>query len=167
VACLPVAGSAHRSLAPATGLPAVSFGSPPPDFTFGDGDTARDLASLAGKPVVINFWATWCEPCDDELGAFALLRKTYGDDVVLLAISDESPEIAGDFLRAHGVEAHVVADPLRKIFRRYGVTPIPVTLVLDRSGAVTHVSNGELDWPELESAVERAGASAAPAPTPT
>jgi peroxiredoxin len=167
VACLPVAGSAHRSHAPATGLAAVSFGSPPPDFTFGDGNAARDLASLTGKPVVINFWATWCEPCDDELAAFARLRQIYGDGVVLLAISDENGEIAGDFLHAHGVDAQVISDPERKIFRRYGVTPIPVTLVLDRSGAVTHVSNGELDWPELESAVEQAGAPATPAPTST
>jgi peroxiredoxin len=101
------------------------------------------------------------------LQAFAELGRTYGSGVELLAISDESPEIAGAFLRDHGVEARVVADPERKIFERYGVTPIPVTLVLDRAGAVVHVSIGELDWPELESAVEQAGAAATPAPLPT
>ena len=117
----------------------------------------------------MNFWATWCHPCDDELDAFARLSRTYGEAVPILAISDESREVASAFLKSHGVDARVIADPDHKIFGRYGVAPIPVTVVLDRGGAVSHVSIGELDWPELQAAVEQASAVAGPAPgaTPT
>jgi cytochrome c biogenesis protein CcmG/thiol:disulfide interchange protein DsbE len=154
-----VAGAAHRARAPGTGLAPVAYGSPAPEFTFDAGDGARRLTDLAGKPVVVNFWATWCHPCADELEAFAQLGRTYGGTVELLAISDESRDVAGAFLRSHGVDALVVADPEHRIFDRYGVTPIPVTVVLNRAGAVTHVSVGELDWHELEAAVEQAGAA--------
>jgi len=165
VTCLPVAGAAHRTRTPGTGLGPVAFGSPAPDFSFDDGDGSRRLTDLTGKPVVVNFWATWCHPCADELEAFAQLRRIYGGTVELLAISDESRDVAGAFLRSHGVDARVIADPDHRIFDRYGVTPIPVTVVLNRAGAVTHVSVGELDWSELETAVEQAGAPV-PGPAP-
>ena len=167
VVCLPVAGAARRHDAlPSSGLAPIVYGSPAPDFSFDSGDGAKRLADFAGKPVVVNFWATWCHPCDDELDAFAQLRRTYGDSVELLTISQESRDVTDAYLRQHGVDARAIADPDHKIFQRYGVTPIPVTLVLDRTGAVTHVSIGELDWNELETAVEQASAPAPSAGAP-
>ena len=165
VVCLPVAGGAPRDAGPRPLAP----GSLAPDFTFDSGAGPQRLADFNGKPVVVNFWATWCHPCDDELDAFARLSRTYGEAVPILAISDESREVASAFLKSHGVDARVIADPDHKIFGRYGVAPIPVTVVLDRAGAVSHVSIGELDWPELQAAVEQASAVAGPAPgaTPT
>jgi cytochrome c biogenesis protein CcmG, thiol:disulfide interchange protein DsbE len=167
VGCLPVAGAAHRGgTTPSSGLGPIAYGSPAPDFAFDADDGTHRLADFAGKPVVVNFWATWCHPCDDELEAFAELRRTYGDAVPLLAISEERRDVAAAFLRAHGVDAVAIADPDHKIFERYGVAPIPVTVVLNRAGAVTHVSVGELDWPELEAAIEQASGPT-PEPTPT
>ena len=137
-----------------TGLPGVRFAQVPPDFALDGTRGPRTLASLAGRPVVVNFWATWCAPCQDEVAAFASLRKTYGDAVPLVTVSEDAvPGAAAAFLAAHGVDAISVDDPERKIFARYGVVPIPVTLVLAPSGAVTHVSVGELDWLELQAAV--------------
>jgi peroxiredoxin len=169
VVCLPVASAArHHDARPASGLAPIAYGSPAPDFTFDSGDGAKRLADFAGKPVVVNFWATWCHPCDDELDAFARLSRTYGDSVELLTISDESRDVTDTYLRQHGVDALAIADPDHKIFQRYGVTPIPVTVVVDRAGAVTHVSIGELDWNELEAAVEQASAQTPPpSPLPT
>ena len=157
-ACLPIAGTARNHAKPGTGLGPIAFGSPAPDFAFtlDDGATHR-LADFAGRPIVVNFWATWCKPCDDELDAFARLGQRFGNGVELVTISNEPRDVTAPALRARGVDAVVVTDPERTIFGRYGVTPIPVTLVLDRAGNVTHVSIGELDWPELESAVEQAG----------
>lgn len=162
-ACLPSEGWAHRDAAPA-GPAAIPYGAPAPDFAFDAGDGTHRLAEFAGKPVVVNFWATWCHPCDDELDAFARLGRTYGGSVALLAISEERRDVAEPFLRAHGVEAFAIADPDHKIFARFGVAPIPVTIVLNRLGDVTHVSVGELDWPELEAAIEQASA---PVPEPS
>lgn len=163
---LPVAGNAHRNTRPSSGLGPISYGSPAPDFAFNAQNGTHRLADFAGKPVVLNFWATWCHPCDDELDAFAQLGKTYGDAVPLLTISDEPRDVSAAFLRAHDVDAVAITDPDHKIFDRYGVAPIPVTLVLNRAGDVIHVSVGELDWPELQGAVEQAS-QAAPSPSPT
>lgn len=156
-AVAPVA--AHRSKLPGTGLPKIAYARPAPDFAFDVPGAPTHLAAFAGHPVVLNFWATWCEPCAAELATFARLRTTYGSDVVLIAVSDESREVTAPFLRTHGVDALAVADPERKIFDLYSVTPLPVTLVIDRSGTVTHVSVGELDWPELQTAVTAASST--------
>ena len=83
---------------------------------------------------MINFWATWCKPCTDELAAFADLRRTYGDAVALITISAEDPGVARAFLQARDLAWPVVEDPDRKIFDAYSVGPIPVTIVLDRAG---------------------------------
>ena len=166
IACVPIAGGAHRETRPASGLGPITYGAPAPDFAFDDEDGPHRLADFAGKPVVLNFWATWCHPCDDELEAFSQLKSIYGDSVPLLTVSEERLDVTTPVLRAHDVDAVAIADPDHKIFDRYGVAPIPVTLVLNRAGDVTHVSVGELDWAELEAAVEQAS-QPAPAPSPT
>ena len=145
-----------RTRAPSTGLATVAYAKPPPDFTFDAGAGPRRLDTLFGRPVVVNFWASWCEPCRAEVGAFAELRRTYGDAVPLVEISeDATPGAAEAFLLAHGVAGAIaVDDPDRRIFSLYSVTPIPVTLVLAPTGVVSHVSVGALDWPELRAAVE-------------
>ncbi len=157
--CAPVAAPAHRSRLPSTGLPKIAYARPTPDFVFDAAGTATHLAAFRGKPVVLNFWATWCEPCAAELPVFARLHESFGGDVALITVSDESPDVTRPFLLAHGVDAFSVADPDRKIFSLYGITPLPVTIVLDRSGDVTHVSVGELDWNELQAAVAAASSS--------
>jgi thiol-disulfide isomerase/thioredoxin len=148
--------AARRHVDPdATGIPAIRLAKAPPDFTFATDRGPRRLDALFGRPVVLNFWASWCEPCQAEMGAFSTLRKTYGDAVPLVTISeDELPGAADAFLRAHDVDAIAIQDPERKIFDLYTVTPIPVTLVLAPDGTVRHVSIGEIDWPELQAAVD-------------
>jgi len=144
----------HHAAPAGTGLPGIRYAQVAPDFSFATAAGPRTLAALFGRPIVVNFWASWCEPCRDEVGVFATLRKTYGDAVPLVTISeDEVPGAAAAYLAAHGVDAIAVDDPDRKIFAAYTVVPIPVTLILSPSGAVSHVSVGELDWTELQGAV--------------
>ncbi len=137
----------------ATGLRTVAFAKPPPDFTFDAGAGPTHLSALFGRPVVISFWASWCEPCRAELPAFDHLRDTYGDAVTLLTVSDEPAGTARAFLQAHHFALPVVEDPERKIFEAYSVTPIPVTIVLRPDGAVSYVSIGETSYDELQAAV--------------
>jgi thiol-disulfide isomerase/thioredoxin len=153
--CRPCATEARHHAAPSTGLPAIRFAQPPPDFAFGTTTSAQRLRQLVGRPVVLNFWASWCEPCRAETGAFAELQKTYGDGVALVTISeDRQPGAAEAYLQAHDLgQAVAVDDPDRKIFDLYSIVPIPTTLVLAPDGAVTHVSIGALDWDELRAAV--------------
>jgi cytochrome c biogenesis protein CcmG/thiol:disulfide interchange protein DsbE len=147
---------AKRSHAPATGLRTVAFAKAPPDFTFDDGMGPTHLAALTGKPVILSFWATWCEPCRAELPAFGHLRETYGDTVTLLTISDEPAGAARAFLQSRHLDLPVVEDPARKIFEAYSVTPIPVTIVLRPDGAVSYVSIGQTSYDELQAAVAAA-----------
>ncbi len=146
--------AARSARAPGTGLRSLAYGRPAPDFVFDAGTGPRRLADLAGRPVVINFWATWCVPCRDELDVFRTMRAAYGDSVALVTITDESPEAVRDFLATNALELPVVEDPARKIFDAYGVTPIPTTIVLRPGLGVAFVSIGELSWPELHGAID-------------
>ncbi len=148
---LAVAGKHARG--PSTGLRTVAFSKAPPDFTFDAGDGPTHLAALTGRPVIVSFWASWCEPCRAELPVFVRLREMYGDTVALLTISDEPPGAARAFLAAQHLDLPVVEDPERKIFDAYSITPIPVTLVLRPDGTVSYVSVGETSFEELQAAV--------------
>ncbi|MBC5809625.1 MAG: TlpA family protein disulfide reductase [Candidatus Eremiobacteraeota bacterium] len=157
LALLVLAGSAPalaRNRAPATGLKTVAYAKAPPDFAFDVGSGPQRLSAFRGKPTVINFWATWCAPCRAELGAFEKLAETFGDRVALLTVSPETPGLARTYLASHDLgKIPVIEDPLRKIHAAYSVEPIPVTLILDKNGAVGVVIIGEITWEELSAAV--------------
>ena len=143
------------AVASGTGLATVHYGAPPPDFSVPTRHGAEQLSQLRGKPVVINFWASWCPPCTDELPYFERLRQTYGDRLTLITVSNESPGTAQAYLeRMHYTDLPLIEDPSSKIFDAYKIPPIPDTVVLDASGNVTYVSVGGLSWKELQQAVD-------------
>ncbi len=148
------AADARSARAAGTGLGPLAYGRPAPDFVFDEGSGPRRLADLAGRPIVINFWATWCVPCRDEIAVFREMRATYGDAVALVTITDESPDAVRAFLAANALDLPVAEDPARRIFAAYGVTPIPTTIVLRPTLGVAYVSIGELSWPELHGAID-------------
>ena len=151
------AAQARRNVEPSTGLAAIHFNQPPPDFTFSDADGgAKRLSALRGKPVVINFWTTWCHACIDEMPAFERLQRTYRDRVAFITLSNEPAGTASAYLSKHNLQLPLLEDPQRDIFTAYSITEYPVTLVLDAGGRVSYVSVGELDWAELRAAVDRA-----------
>lgn len=167
VAALPSAVQARHG-APSTGLRTVSFAKAPPDFTFNAGHGPQSLDGLRGKPVVINFWATYCPPCRDELDTFEKLRAVYGNAIGLLTITDEPAGTARAFLHERGIDIPVVDDPDGKIFAAYSITPIPVTIVVRPDGTVSYVSIGEMTYGELNAAVAAAlplPAVSSPAPS--
>lgn len=138
-----------------TGLPAIHYGAPPPDFAVRTPQGSERLSTLRGKPVVINFWASWCPPCTDELPYFERLAQTYGDKVTIVTVDwNEQPGVADSYLREHHIALPVISDARSEIYRAYSLFEVPDTVVLDAQGNVTYVSVGELSWQELDGAVQ-------------
>ncbi|MBV8245941.1 MAG: TlpA family protein disulfide reductase [Candidatus Eremiobacteraeota bacterium] len=150
-----VAQARHVAV-PGTGLRAIHFNQAPPDFNIPEGKSSVPLSSLVGKPVVINFWASWCHVCADEAPAFAKMESEFGGRVAFVTLSDEAPGVAHRYLAQHDLDFPLVEDPDGAIFARYSVSPIPVTIVVEPDGKVGYVAVGELTWPELEGVLNKA-----------
>ncbi|MBV8489727.1 MAG: TlpA family protein disulfide reductase, partial [Candidatus Eremiobacteraeota bacterium] len=86
------------SAATGTGLATVHYGQAPPDFALSSAKGSVTLSQLRGKPVVINFWASWCPPCTDELTSFTRLQHAYGSRIAIITVSNEAPGVARAYL---------------------------------------------------------------------
>ena len=130
-----------------------------PNFTLNriDKPGSLQLASLRGKVVVLNFWASWCFPCKQEAPALAAAAKRYGDRVVVLGV--DVNDFAGDarkFARKYGLRYPLVHDNHNVTSPKYGLTGLPETFFIDRSGKlVVHVA-GEVEAADIRDGVERA-----------
>jgi cytochrome c biogenesis protein CcmG, thiol:disulfide interchange protein DsbE len=115
------------------------------------------LSSLKGKVVVVNFWASWCEPCKSEAPRFQAAHQRYGDRVVFVGVdtADYSSD-AGRFLDRYGVTYPNVRDPDRSVLGKYGGLPIPRTFVISPRWQVTGYIFGEARAEELDSAIQKA-----------
>lgn len=149
-----------------TGLATIHYDVPPPNFAIPTSHGGRTyLSDLRGRVVVVDFWASWCHVCTAELPDFVHARDVFGDRIAVVTISNESPGVAASYLETRNVELPLVEDAQGAISRIYSIPVIPVTLVLDGTGAVSYVSVGGLSWDELDSAIDRALAVPAPAST--
>jgi cytochrome c biogenesis protein CcmG/thiol:disulfide interchange protein DsbE len=124
----------HQTPPPKVGAPAPLFSLPRLD---GAGDLS--LASLRGKTVVLNFFASWCAPCKREAPDLESFWKRYRSDglVVLGVDSGDTKSDARRFLSAHGVTYPIVFDPGQTLaFGAYALPGFPVTYVVNRQGRV-------------------------------
>ncbi len=130
------------------------------DFTLPDltGKQLR-VSDLEGEVVLLNFFATWCPPCRDEMPSLEDVYQTYRDrDFTVLGISrDEDGKKALDpFMKKFGLTFPVVLDPELQAFNLYFVRGIPVTYLLDRQGRIAGMHIGPADWnsPEAQGLIE-------------
>lgn len=127
-----------------------------PDFTIPkyDGESFT-LSENKGKVVVINFWATWCTPCCNELPYFQQLWETYPEDVALVAI--HSSLITDDveaYLQKMGYTMPFGLDETGDVITSLGgSTMLPMTVILDRDGIVSYNQVGSVTYEKLESLV--------------
>lgn len=120
------------------------------------------LGGLAGTPVVLNFWASWCDPCVREMPSLGRLAVALGRDrirVVALAFDHVDAPVVRGFYQAHGIAGLAVAlDPDGAARRVLGIEAIPVTLLIDRQGRLAGRVEGALDWdqalPKVRSLLE-------------
>lgn len=126
-----------------------------PDFSFVDpeGNTVK-LSDYFGKPIVLNFWATWCPPCKAELPAFDEAYKKYGDDVIfiMLNLPSDPSELNGGaqkFMDELGFDLPVSSDAFNSGSQTYGISSIPRSVFIDKNGALTDSHNGRIDYDTL------------------
>ena len=95
----------------------------------------------------MNFWATWCPPCVDEMPSLVKMQADLKDRVVVLAISvDEDERSYHTFLKKNNVDVLTVRDPQQKSNELYGTIKFPETYIIDRNGVVQRKFIGPVDW---------------------
>lgn len=149
-------------------LPATSniVGHAAPDFTLmawtgqpaqpGQQSQPIHLAALKGHPVMLNFWASWCEPCQGEAPLLAAASRTYMPrGVVFIGIAyDTTREDGTGFLSRYGITYACGPDTTTATATAYGVTGIPDTVFIDRSGIVAHKIVGPLTQASLAAGIQ-------------
>ncbi|MBZ5629906.1 MAG: TlpA family protein disulfide reductase [Acidobacteriia bacterium] len=135
------------------------IGESAPDFSVQDSTRTVALHDYKGKVVVLNFWATWCPPCVEEMPSLVQMQSRLKDQgVTVLAVSLDVDENAyNKFLKDHNVELLAVRDPNQKSNALYGTFKFPETYIIDRQGVVRRKFIGPVDWtqPEIVSYLKR------------
>jgi peroxiredoxin len=128
------------------------IGSAARDFTVQDSDRKVSLNQFRGQVVILNFWATWCPPCLEELPSMAALQeRTRSKGIVVLGVSIDVDEDAYHrFLRARSVNFLTVRDPEQKVATMYGTTGWPESYIIDRQGVLRRKFVGAVDWSSPE-----------------
>lgn len=163
----PAAADAHAGRAARTDTPP-----PAPDFALPtlDGEVFR-LSDHRGRVVVLNFWATWCPPCRQEIPDFIALQEHYGDDEVVfvgISLDDASRDRVEDFVEEMGVIYPIAIDDGTASSAYGPIASLPTTFLLGRDGTVQGYAPGmvtrEMIEPAIETLIE--GDSIAKAPNP-
>lgn len=127
------------------------IGSTAPDFTIADGQRNVSLHDFRGKVVLLNFWATWCPPCVEEMPSLVQLQHKMNDRVTVLAVSvDVDANGYSKFLQKHNINLLTVRDPDQKSNTLYGTFKFPETYVIDREGRIRRKFIGAVNWNDPE-----------------
>jgi thiol-disulfide isomerase/thioredoxin len=111
-----------------------------------------DLASLSGRVVLVNFWATWCEPCEQEMPAMERLYQLLPRDrfeLVAVAIGDDEAKVA-EFQRRYSLTFPIVLDPDKKVAEAYQTMGVPESLLIDVDGRIVERYVGPREWDATE-----------------
>jgi peroxiredoxin len=141
-ACAPAGNSAGSAALPVTDHPLR--GEPAPEFnlTARKGQSAN-LGAYAGHVVLVDFWATWCEPCRLSFPQYQALSSRHGKDLVVLGISEDDEDAGIDrFIEETGASFPVAWDGDKSLAQRYHISSMPTLFIIDKNGLVRYVHAG-------------------------
>jgi cytochrome c biogenesis protein CcmG/thiol:disulfide interchange protein DsbE len=130
-----------------------------------DGDGSVSLAELRGRPVLLNFWASWCLPCEDEAPILNAAERTHGEDVAFLGVNiKDARDDALEFERRFAVSYPSIRDEAQDIYDAYGLTGQPETFLIDAEGTiVAHIPGAIPDRAYLDQLLDAVVARSADA----
>jgi cytochrome c biogenesis protein CcmG/thiol:disulfide interchange protein DsbE len=121
-----------------------------PDFAAaGLSAPARRLADFRGRVVFLNFWATWCLPCKEEMPSMERLygqHKEQGLTVIAVSMDTGEPRAVSSFAKSLGLTFPIALDPRMEVADRYKVRALPTSFLIDRQGDVVAIALGPRDW---------------------
>jgi cytochrome c biogenesis protein CcmG/thiol:disulfide interchange protein DsbE len=136
-------------------LPQVGDAAPDFEAPLLEGEGTLALADLEGKPVVLNFWASWCVPCKDEAPMLSRAAEIYGDRVEFVGVDvRDARSDALAFVEAEGLDYVHVRDEDETIYRDFGLTGQPETFFIDAEGVIVEHVNGPLPEDALDQLIE-------------
>ena len=131
-----------------------------PDFTVYDSESKEyKLSEFEGKPVILNFWASWCGPCKSEMPDFEEAYKEYGENIHFLMVNltdgyQETVNSAKRFIEDAGYTFPIYYDTKQNAARTYGVYSVPMTFFIDENGYIIAHGTGALDAKTLQTGID-------------
>jgi cytochrome c biogenesis protein CcmG, thiol:disulfide interchange protein DsbE len=124
-----------------------------PDFTVSDGTSTVHLASYRGQIVLLNFWATWCAPCIQEMPGLVALHHDRPDLAILAVSVDQDEDEYTRYIARRHIDLITVRDPNKSAANLYHTEGWPETYIIDRKGIIRRKLVGDPDWsnPEIRS----------------
>ncbi|MGG4489049.1 redoxin domain-containing protein [Metabacillus idriensis] len=137
----------------------LEIGNKPPQFELEMlGGENVQLDDLKGKKVMVNFWATWCPPCEAEMPEMQKLQNEYPDDLVVLAVNmtnaEKSREDVESFISKRNLTFPVALDKDGRVSVQYEVYSYPTTYFLDEEGNIMNISRGAMTKETMEKMLE-------------
>jgi cytochrome c biogenesis protein CcmG, thiol:disulfide interchange protein DsbE len=149
-------GAAAQAAAPAKGKFVALPGAAAPSLELRDmAGKVHRLSDYRGKVVLVNFWATWCEPCRDEMPSMQKLKQrieaqSKGSFVVLAVNYAENEARIAEFLKQQPLDFPVLLDPFSEVWRAWKPGLLPASFLIGRDGRARFRVLGELDWASAE-----------------
>jgi peroxiredoxin len=134
-----------------------SVGTKAPDFTLSSvTGTTVSLSDLRGKIVLLDFWATWCTPCREEMPTIELLSRQFKDKgLVVLGIDDEDATTQKDFMEKSGFSFLSLLEPKKQVTNQFHISGIPTIVLIDRGGSIRLFELGEPSFATLRDNIEK------------
>jgi thiol-disulfide isomerase/thioredoxin len=150
-----IAGQSKLLDAGGRGSVATNDAAPDFEFTTSDGKTTK-LSDLRGKTVIVNFWATWCGPCRQEMPDLQKITDSSNGMVVVLAVNKlEEASVIAPYAKEVGVQFTLIANPGGEIPERYGIRNLPTSYFVRPDGTIGDWRLGAMDATMIQQSIEK------------